>query len=136
MCWESILKNNGRLVLINGIEVTITDVDYDYTNTSASGSAGSGKFNITFNVTVNNKVFVIHFSNERSSSESSYLADTFIGNGDSYSSFLTEAESNSQLRDATTFSDETNNAANKVIGAVAQSFYDDVRSHSSDQDEE
>lgn len=128
------MKKTGRLVRINSTDVTITDMDYDYINDSEIVRAS--KFNITFNVTVNKKSFVINFSNERISSESYYLADTFIGTGDAYNQFLSELESNIQLQDKNQFSDETEDAANEVIGAIAQSVYIHVQSHSPDQDEE
>lgn len=108
----------------------------DYDDINNSNITSPTRFNITFNVTVNNQFFVINFSNERLSSDSSYVADTFIGIGDAYSDFLKEVESNIQLQDKNQFSDETKNAANDVIGAIAQSVYLHVQSHSPDQDEE
>lgn len=128
------LKKNGRLVCINGTNVTITGMDYDYPNDKDNNALN--KFNITFNVTVNNQFFVIDFSNERISDQNQYIADTFIGTSDSYSQFLREVESNTQLQVKNQFSDDTQNAANEVIGAIAQSVYTHVQSHSPDQDEE
>jgi hypothetical protein len=49
---------------------------------------------------------------------------------------LKAAENNDQLRDKKQFSDDTKNAADEVIGAIAQSVYIHVQSHSPDQDEE
>lgn len=128
------LKKNGRLVSINGTDVTITGMDYDYPNDE--NNIVQSKFNITFDATVNNQFFVIHFSNERISSQHQYLADTFIGTGDAFSAFLREVESNAELRDKKQYSDETKHTANEVIGAIAQSVYMHVQSHSPDQDEE
>lgn len=132
------LKKNGRLVCINGTDVIITGMDYDYP--IDNNNVTQSKFNISFNVTVNNQFFVINFTNERLSSQNQYLADSFIGVGDSYSAFLREVESNTELRDINRdkkqFSDETEYAANEVIGAIAQSVYMHVQSHSPDQDEE
>lgn len=128
------LKKNGRLVCINGTDVTISGMDYDYPNNK--NDIGQSKFNITFDVTVNNQFFVIYFSNERLSSQHQYLADTFIGSGDAFSAFLREVESNAKLRDKKQYSDKTEQSANEVIGAIAQSVYMHVQSHSPDQDEE
>jgi len=128
------LKKNGRLVCINGTDVTITGMDYDYPNDT--NDLAQSKFNITFNVAVTDKVFVINFSNERLSSQNQYLADTFIGTGEAYSAFLCEVENIAELRDKKAYSEETRNAANAVIGAIAQSVYSHVQSHSPDQDEE
>ncbi len=128
------LKKNGRLVSINGTDVTITGMDYDYPN--AKGNVAQSRFDITFNATVNSLVFVINFSNERLSNQNQYIADTFIGTGDAYSQFLREVESDTQLQEKKEYSDVTKNAANEVIGAIAQSVYIHVQSHSPDQDEE
>jgi hypothetical protein len=128
------LKKRGRLVSINGTDVTITDMDYNYPNDT--DNVKQKKFNITFTVNVNNQVFVINFSNERLSEQTQYISDTFIGTGDTYHDFLKAAENNDQLRDKKQFSDDTKNAADEVIGAIAQSVYIHVQSHSPDQDEE
>ncbi len=109
-------------------------MDYDYPNDT--NDPAQSKFNITFNVAVTNKVFVINFSNERLSSQNQYLADSFIGTGEAYSAFLSEIENIAELRDKKEYSEETKNAANAVIGAIAQSVYGHVQSHSPDQDEE
>ncbi len=128
------MKNNGRLVSINGAEVIITGMDYDFpifdTNTVPS------KFDIMFNATVNNKEFAINFNNERLSKQNQYIADTFMGSGEAYNQFLKEVESNPALRNKNQFSDDTLKAANAEIGAIAQSVYLHVQSHSPDQDEE
>jgi gamma-glutamyl phosphate reductase len=109
-------------------------MDYDFpindTNTVPS------KFDITFNATVNNKEFAINFSNERVSNHSQYLANTFMGRGEAYNQFLKEVESDPVLRNKNQYSDDTVNAANAEIGAIAQSVYLHVQSHSPDQDEE
>jgi hypothetical protein len=128
------LKKNGRLVCINDTDVTITNMDYDHPNDK--DNAAQSKFNIAFNVTINNQLFVINFSNERVSDQNQYIADTFLGTRDSFSSFLRKVESNTQLQEKTQFSDDTKNAVNEVIGAIAQSVYIHVQSHSPDQDEE
>lgn len=128
------MGKNGRFIYINGTEVTITGMDYDYSDNSEN--VGPSKFNITFNATVNNAFFVINFSNERLSDENDYLADFFIGKGDTYIQFLKEVESNAKLRGKKQYSDGTKDKANKVIGAIAQSVYIDLQSHSPDQDEE
>lgn len=127
------MKKNGRLVCINGTNVTITGMDYDYAD--VKDILSETKFNITFNVSVNNKIFVLNFTNEIVSNQNNY-SDTFIGNSDSFKSFLIEVENNSQLKENNLFSDDTQNAANEVIGAIAQSVYSHVKSHSPDQDEE
>jgi hypothetical protein len=128
------LKKKGRLVCINGTDVTITGMDYDYAGNNEN--IVPSKFNISFDVTVNSKLFVINFSNERLSDQNEYLADTFIGTGDSYNAFLRAVESDSQLHDKNQYSDDTEKAANEMIGAIAQSVYLHVQSHSPDQDEE
>jgi hypothetical protein len=128
------LKKNGRLVSINGTDVTVTGMDYDYPN--GNNHIARSKFDITFDVTVNNQFFVIPFSNERFSNQNQYLADAFVGTGETFSAFLKEVESNAELKDKMQYSDATENAANEVIGAIAQSVYMHVQSHSPDQDEE
>lgn len=109
-------------------------MDYDFpmsdTNTAPS------KFEITFNTIVNNKEFAINFSNEWQSNQNQYLADTFKGDGEAYNQFLKEVESNPAFRNKNLYSDDTANAANAEIGAIAQSVYLHVQSHSPDQDEE
>lgn len=119
---------------INGTDVTITGMDYDFPMNDTI--AVPSKFDITFTATVNNKEFVINFNNERLSKQNQYLADTFIGHGVAYNQFLKEVESNPVLRDKNEYSDDTVNAANTEIGAIAQSVYLHVQSHSPDQDEE
>ncbi len=106
------------------------DVPMNDTNTVPS------KFEIMFNATVNNKEFAINFNNERLSNQNQYLADTFMGSGEAYNQFLKEVESNPALRNKNQYSDDTVNAANAEIGAIAQSVYLHVQSHSPDQDEE
>jgi hypothetical protein len=128
------LKKNGRLVSINGTDVTVTGMDYDYPN--GNHHIARSKFDITFDVTVNNQFFVIPFSNERFSYQNQYLADAFVGTGETFNAFLIEVESNAELRNKKQYSDATENAANEVIGAIAQSVYMHVQSHSPDQDEE
>lgn len=124
----------SRLVYINNTEVAITGMDYNYADNNQN--IGPSKFNITFDVTVNNRSFTINFSNERLSDENEYLADTFIGTGDNYFHFLKAIESNAAVKENNQYSDITKNEANKVIGAIAQSVYIDLQSHSPDQDEE
>ena len=126
------MKKKGRLVNINGTEAVITDMDYDYPY--APDNVGKSKFNITFNVTVNNQCFVLNFSNERLSDKNQYLADTFIGNGESYCQFLRAMENNTQLQDKNQFSEDTKNAVNEMIGAIAQSVYSHVQCNANDQD--
>ena len=128
------MKKKGRIVCINGVDVTVTGMDYDYPNHKVNFA--ENKFNIIFNVCIESQLFVINFSNERLSSQNQYLAKEFIGNGDSYNQFLIELESSSQLRDKKQYSKDTENTANEVIGAIAQSVYLHVQSHSPDQDEE
>jgi hypothetical protein len=128
------LKKNGRPVSINGIDVTITAMDYDYP--SNMHNVRQQKFDITFDVNVNNLAFAINFSNERLSNQNQYLVDTFIGIGEAYNEFLKQVESNPELRNKSQYSDDTINAANTEIGAIAQSVYMHVVSHSPDQDEE
>lgn len=128
------MGKNGRFIDINGTEVTITGMDYDYFDNSEN--VRPRKFNITFDATVNNAFFIINFSNERLSDKDNYLADFFIGTGEAYIQFLKEVESNANLKDKKQYSDDTRDEANKVIGAIAQSVYIDLQSHSPDQDEE
>lgn len=128
------MRKNGRLVCINSTDVTITGMDYNYVNNK--DNVASSKFNITFDAIVNSKLFVISFSNAELSGQNHYLADTFIGTGDSYSQFLIEVERNTKLKDKNLYSDDTKNTANEVVGAIAQSVYIHVQSHSPDQDEE
>ncbi len=109
-------------------------MDYDYPNDKES--LAQSKFNITFDVTVNSQLFVVNFSNQRLSNQNQYIADTFIGSGESYTRFLLEVESNAELQNKKQYSDQTKNAANEVIGAIAESVYIHVQSHSPDQDEE
>ncbi len=109
-------------------------MDYNYVNNK--DNVASSKFNITFDAIVNSKLFVISFSNAELSGQNHYLADTFIGTGDSYSQFLIEVERNTKLKDKNLYSDDTKNTANEVVGAIAQSVYIHVQSHSPDQDEE
>lgn len=130
----NILKRNGRLVSINGRDVTVTGMDYDLP--SIDTNAAPGKFDITFTVTVNDKEFTINFNNEHPSKRNEYLTDAFIGSGEAYDQFLKEVESNPALRNKNQYSDDTVNAANAEIGAIAQSVYLHVQSHSPDQDEE
>ncbi len=128
------MKNNGRVVSIKGIDVAITGMDYNYPNNK--DNIANNKFDITFYVSINNQAFAIDFSNERLTDQNQYIADTFIGNGETYSAFLSEVESNMPLGDAKQYSDDIRNAANAEIGAIAQSVYTHALSHSPDQDEE
>lgn len=128
------MKNNGRVVSIKGIDVAITGMDYNYPNNK--DNIANNKFDVTFYVSINNQAFAIDFSNERLTDQNQYIADTFIGNGETYSAFLSEVESNMSLGDAKQYSDDIRNAANAEIGAIAQSVYTHALSHSPDQDEE
>lgn len=124
------LKKNGRIVKINGTSVTITDMDYDVAY--ASVNSAPNIFTIAFEVIVNNKYFLIDFSNGPLESQSPYLPSDFKGKGASYIQFLKEVESSPENQ----VSGNTESAANNIIGAIAQSVYYDVASHSPDQDEE
>lgn len=128
------MKNNGRVVSIKGIDVAITGMDYNYPNNK--DNIANNKFDVTFYVSINNQAFAIDFSNERLTDQNQYIADTFIGNGETYSAFLSEVESNMSLGDAKQYSDDIRNAANTAIGEIAQSVYTHALSHSPDQDEE
>ncbi|MGJ8619794.1 MAG: hypothetical protein ACSHWN_05635 [Methylophilaceae bacterium] len=128
------MKNNGRVVSIKGIDVAITGMDYNYPNNK--DNIANNKFDITFYVSINNQAFAIDFSNERLTDQNQYIADTFIGNGETYSAFLSEVESNMPLGDGKQYSDDIRNAANTAIGEIAQSVYTHALSHSPDQDEE
>lgn len=124
------MNKNGRIVSINGVSITITDMDYG--ELKASNVDTPNVFNISFNVTVNDKCFLITFSNGAPDNQNQAVSDTFIGIGDSCIQFLKEVESSPEYRHG----NGAESVANKVIGAIAQSVYNDVQSHSPDQDEE
>jgi hypothetical protein len=124
------LNKKGRIVSINGVSITITDMDYGELKASNVGTLNV--FNISFNVTVNDNCFLINFSNGAPDNQNQAVSATFIGIGDSYIQFLKEVESSPGYQHGK----DTESAANKVIGAIAQSVYNDVQSHSPDQDEE
>ena len=128
------MGKNGRTVYINDISVIINDMDYGEYNDSVNGA--HGKLNITFDVLVNDKLYLINFSNDPLYSENQHTLYAFKGSGDSYIQFLKEVETNPEFRDKNQYSEDTENAANNIIGSIAQSIYYDVISHSPDQDEE
>lgn len=121
------MSKSRRIVYINDIGVIINDVDWN---------DNPNLFNITFDVLINDKNYTITFSNPSLDSQNQQSTDSFKGSGASYIQFLREVEKRIELRDKNQYSDNTENAANKVFGAIAQSIYDDVQSHSPDQDEE
>ena len=128
------MNKNGRIVYINGISIIITDMDYCEYHNICHGTPD--RLNITFDMSVCDKHYSIDFSNDSLDSPNQHSANTFKGSGDSYIQFLKVVETNPELRDKNQYSDDTKNAANNIIGAIAQSIYDHVRSHSPDQDEE
>jgi hypothetical protein len=76
------------------------------------------------------------FSNTSLNSQNQQLRDSFSGSGASYIQFLRAVETSSELCDKNQYSDVTEKMTNNVFGAIAQSIYNDVRSHSPDQDED
>jgi hypothetical protein len=128
------VNQNRRIVYINDVGVTINDVDWNECHEDINGNPDP--FNITFNVLVNDKNYTISFSNSSLDSQNQRSACHFIGSGATYIQFLKEVETRSELRDKNQFSGDTENVANKVFGAIAQSIYDDMQSHSPDQDED
>ncbi|MGB7814874.1 MAG: hypothetical protein WBL28_00825 [Methylotenera sp.] len=128
------MSKNRRIVYINDIAVTINDVDWN--ESPEDINANPNPFNITFDVLVNDKTYTITFSNPSLDNQNQRSAGTFYGSGASYIQFLREVETRSELRDNNQYSDDTENMANNAFGAIAQSIYDDVQSHSPDQDED
>lgn len=121
------MNNHGRILNINGVEVTITDMEYDGFNGRISNV-----FDISFNVIVNDKEFVIQFSNHSIENQTQLIPAEFKGSGEAYRQFLQAVASSPEYQTST----NTEQVANEMIGAIAQSVYYDVRSHSPDQDEE
>jgi len=128
------VSKNRRIVYINDIGVIINDVDWNEYHEDLNGN--SDPFNITFDVLVNDKNYTFSFCNPSLDSQNQQSTGSFYGSGDSYIQFLREVEKHHELRDKNLFSDDTENVANKVFGAIAQSIYNDVQSHSPDQDED
>lgn len=125
------MSKNRRIVYINDMSVTINDVDW---NGSLNGSPN--QFNINFDVLVNDRSFIINFGSPSLDSQNQTTSTSFKGYGDSYIQFLKEVEKRSELRDTDQYSSETESEANKAFGDIAQSIYEDVQSHSPDQDED
>jgi hypothetical protein len=121
------MNSHGRILNINGVEVTITDMEYDGFNGRISKV-----FDISFNVMVNDKEFVIQFSNHSIENQTPLIPAEFKGSGEAYRQFLQAVASSPEYQTST----NTEQVANEMIGAIAQSVYYDVRSHSPDQDEE
>jgi hypothetical protein len=121
------MNSHGRILNINGVEVTITDMEYDGFNGRISKV-----FDISFNVMVNDKEFVIQFSNHSIENQTQLIPAEFKGSGEAYRQFLQAVASSPEYQTST----NTEQVANEMIGAIAQSVYYDVRSHSPDQDEE
>lgn len=121
------MNSHGRILNINGVEVTITDMEYDGFNGRISKV-----FDISFNVMVNDKEFVIQFSNHSIENQTQLIPAEFKGSGETYRQFLQAVASSPEYQTST----NTEQVANEMIGAIAQSVYYDVRSHSPDQDEE
>ncbi len=128
------MSKNRRIVYINEIGVIINDVDWNEYHEDINGN--SDPFNITFDVLVNDKSYKISFSNLSLDSQNQRSVGHFIGSGASYIQFLKAVETRSELHDKNQYGDDTENAANNVFGAIAQSIYNDVQSHSPDQDED
>ena len=128
------MNKSGRIVYINGISIVITDMDYgEYYDI---GHGALGRLNITFDMLVFDKPYSIDFSNDSLDSANQHSAGTFKGRGDSFTQLLKVVETNPELRDKNQYSEATKHAANNIIGAIAQSIYEHVGSHSPDQDEE
>jgi hypothetical protein len=121
------MNSHGRILNINGVEVTITDMEYDGFNGRISKV-----FDISFNVMVNDKEFVIQFGNHSIENQTQLIPAEFKGSGEAYRQFLQAVVSSPEYQTST----NTEQVANEMIGAIAQSVYYDVRSHSPDQDEE
>ncbi|MFA6040668.1 MAG: hypothetical protein WC733_04130 [Methylophilus sp.] len=121
------MNTHGRDININGATVTITDMDYKGFNDRISDV-----FKITFTVQTNGKQFLIDFSNAPLENQNPSTPAEFKGNGQTYMQFLQELNSAPNYA----VSKSAEDAANSIIGAIAQSVYYDVRSHSPDQDEE
>jgi hypothetical protein len=121
------MNSHGRILNINGVEVTITDMEYDGFNGRISKV-----FDISFNVMVNDKEFVIQFGNHSIENQTQLIPAEFKGSGEAYRQFLQAVASSPEYQTST----NTEQVANEMIGAIAQSVYYDVRSHSPDQDEE
>ncbi|HQC28136.1 MAG TPA: hypothetical protein PK342_02035 [Methylotenera sp.] len=130
------MSKNRRIVYINNVGVIINDVDWNEYHEDINDNANP--FNITFDVLLNDKNYKISFSNLslNNQNQNKRSASHFIGNGASYIQFMKDVETSSELRDKNQFSDSTEKIANNVFGAIAQSIYNDVQSHSPDQDEE
>jgi len=121
------MNSRGRVLNINGVDVTITDMEYDGFNGRASNV-----FDISFNVLIKNQEFVIQFSNDSVENQPSSAPAEFKGRGEAYRDFLQAIVTSSEYRSTT----DTEQVVNETIGAIAQSVYYDVSSHSPDQDEE
>ena len=128
------MSKNRRIVYINDIGVIINDVDWNEYHEDINGNPNP--FNITFDVLVNDKNYKISFSNPFMDSQNQRSAGHFKGSGATYIQFLREVEKLHELRDKNLFSDDTEKMANNVFGAIAQSIYGDLQSHSPDQDED
>ncbi|HQC29688.1 MAG: hypothetical protein V9G21_03180 [Methylotenera sp.] len=125
---------NRRIVYINDIGVIINDVDWNDYHEDIKGNPDP--FSITFDVLVNDKNYTITFSNPSLDSQNQRSAGPFKGSGASYIQLLREVETRSELRDKNQYSEDTENEANNAFGTIAQSIYNDVQSHSPDQDED
>jgi hypothetical protein len=121
------MNTHGRDININGATVTITDMDYKGFNDRISDV-----FKITFKVQTNGKQFLIDFSNAPLENQNPSTPAEFKGSGETYMQFLQELSSAPNYEASKSAED----AANSIIGDIAQSVYYDVRSHSPDQDEE
>ncbi len=127
---KTLVKKNGRIVYINGIGVIITDMDYGEYHDIFNGAPG--RLNITFDMSVCDKPYSIDFSNDSPDSPNQHSAGTFKGSGDSFIQFLKVVETNPELRDKNQYSNDTKNAANNIIGAIAQSIYEHVGTYEND----
>ena len=121
------MNSRGRVLNINGVDVTITDMEYDGFNGRVSNV-----FDISFNVMVNDKEFLIQFSNHSIENQLSSAPAEFKGSGEAYRDFLQAVAASPEYQKST----DAEQVVNDTIGAIAQSVYYDVRSHSPDQDEE
>jgi hypothetical protein len=125
------VSKQRRIIYINDIGITINDVDWN-----ENPNESPNQFNINFDVLVNDKNFTINFGNPTLDGQNQQPLDSFKGYGISYIQFLKEVEKRIELRDSDQYSSDTEREANKVFGTIAQSIYNDMQSHSPDQDED
>lgn len=129
------MPKNGRVVEINGIEIVIKDANW--TDSLDDENSDSKIFSVSFQVHLTDKQFWIQFDTTlNDDKQKSHAGMRFKGVGAAYDEFIKALETSTESLVKNQHAKETEALVNDKLGKIAKSIYDDVQSHSPDQDED